>query len=236
MKTSTIRRLSVALLCVLAAVVAGLNLLHARAGVAQPAAPRADGTVEVGEDARREGLRFAAGVGPDDRRWVLAALARARPHARRLIAEVDGLVEVFAFTDARSLSGGGRALGITEAGPDGIRVGLDLPVLNGGRVSDRDSTVLHEFGHVLDFTLVRDDVRAAMDRQIPIGGPCASAEHSTGTCAAPEERFADTFAKWALHGAVSAFGAGYAVPTPVSLEDWGAPLDRLARDLPAGSG
>jgi hypothetical protein len=236
MTTSTIRRLGVALTCVLALAVAGLALLHARAGAARPAEPRADGTVEIDAATRRAGLRFADGVGPEDRRWILAAIDRARPHARRLIAEGDGLVEIFAFTDPRSLSGGGSALGITEAGPDGVRVGFDLPVLNGGRVSDRDSTVLHELGHVLDFTLVRDDVRGQMDRLIPTGGPCAASEHTTGSCAAPEERFADTFAKWSLHGAVSAFGAGYAVPTPASLEDWGAPLDRLALRLPPDAG
>jgi hypothetical protein len=236
MTTSTIGRLGVALACVLALAVAGLALLHARAGAARPGEPRADGTVAVDAATRRAGLRFAEDVRTEDRRWILAAIARARPQARRLIAEVDGLVEVRAFADPRSLSGGGSALAITESGPDGIRVGFDLPVLNGGRVSDRDSTVLHELGHVVDFTLVRDDVRAQMDRLIPTGGPCAATVHSTGSCAAPEERFADTFAKWALHGAVSAFGAGYAVPTPASLEDWGAPLDRLALRLPRDAG
>ena len=49
-----------------------------------------------------------------------------------------------------------------------------------------------------------------------------------GACAQPEERFADTFAKWALRGAVSAAGAGYAIAAPASLEDWGAPLGALA--------
>ena len=47
-------------------------------------------------------------------------------------------------------------------------------------------------------------------------------------CATPQERFADTFAKWALRGAVSIAGAGYSLPAPASLEDWGAPLARLA--------
>ena len=48
-----------------------------------------------------------------------------------------------------------------------------------------------------------------------------------------EERFADTFAKWALNGAVSEVGAGYGIATPASIEDWGAPLGRLAFSLPA---
>jgi hypothetical protein len=211
-----------------AAVLAFAVALVPRAGAPAAAAPepRADGTFEVSEAAREAGLRFAPDVPEADRRWIRAAVARARPNARRLIAEVDGLVEVFAFTDGESLSGGGHALGITQAGPDGIRVGFDLPVLDGGRRTDRDAVVLHELGHVLDFTIVADDVRARMDGQIPTAGPCATGD-VTGSCAAPEERFADTFAKWALHGAVSAYGAGYAVPTPASLEDWGAPLDDL---------
>ncbi len=56
-------------------------------------------------------------------------------------------------------------------------------------------------------------------------------EASRGDCTAPEERFADTFAKWALRGAVSLAGAGYSVASPASLEDWGAPLARLAIDI-----
>jgi hypothetical protein len=231
MATSTFRRASVSLLSGAAALAIAVAVIP-HAGPPAAAGPRAGGTVEVSGATRDAGLRFAPDVPEADRAWIRAAIARARPNARRLITEVDGMVEVFAFTDGESLSGGGRALGITQAGPDGVRVGFDLPVLDGGRRSDRDATVLHELGHVLDFTIVGDDVRAEMDRQIPAGGPCATAD-ATGSCAAPEERFADTFAKWALRGAVSAYGAGYAVPTPASLEDWGAPLDHLAVRLAA---
>ena len=55
----------------------------------------------------------------------------------------------------------------------------------------------------------------------------------TGACAEPAERFADTFAKWALRGGVSAVGAGYEVANPPSLEDWGAPLSALSVSLAA---
>ena len=54
----------------------------------------------------------------------------------------------------------------------------------------------------------------------------------TGSCAEPAERFADTFAKWALRGGVSAVGAGYEVANPPSLEDWGAPLAALSASSP----
>ena len=70
---------------------------------------------------------------------------------------------------------------------------------------------------------------AAIDALIPRGGACGAAID----CDRAEERFADTFAKWALRGAVSAAGAGYGVPNPPSLEDWGAPLAQLAFSLPA---
>ncbi|HEY6892052.1 MAG TPA: hypothetical protein VI300_29890, partial [Solirubrobacter sp.] len=50
----------------------------------------------------------------------------------------------------------------------------------------------------------------------------------SGDCTAPAERFADTFAKWGLRGAVSAYGAGYGTLAPASLESWGAPLASLA--------
>ena len=63
----------------------------------------------------------------------------------------------------------------------------------------------------------------------------AASPPDTGDCTAPEERFADTFAKWALRGEVSAAGAGYEVATPASLEDWGAPLAALAIEVEVAS-
>ena len=64
-------------------------------------------------------------------------------------------------------------------------------------------------------------------------GGCVTPVH--GDCTAPEERFADTFAKWALRGAVSAAGAGYGVASPASLEDWGTPLATLAIKIQVAS-
>ena len=89
---------------------------------------------------------------------------------------------------------------------------------------DRDTVVLHELGHVIDFALVPEEVNAALDEQIPRGGSCGLAID----CDLLEERFADTFAKWALSGAVSEVGAGYGIAMPASLEGWGAPLASLA--------
>jgi hypothetical protein len=47
------------------------------------------------------------------------------------------------------------------------------------------------------------------------------------------EKFADTFAKWALRGDFPE-SAGYGVATPASLEEWGAPLASVAAQLDAG--
>jgi hypothetical protein len=181
-------------------------------------------TVIVTESARAGGLRYAPGVRRGDRAWIEAALARARPEAARLIAEVDGLITVGTFTDA------GTTLGITRSHARGFTVDVNVTHLDGRLAGDRATVVLHELGHVIDFALVPADVGRTLDVAIPRGGPCGLAID----CDRPEERFADTFAKWALHGAVSAAGAGYGIPAPASIEDWGAPLSRIAYALPAG--
>jgi hypothetical protein len=181
-------------------------------------------TVEIAEAARSAGLRFAAGVAPADRDWILAAIGSARPEAARLIAEVDGLVLVGAYGDP------GDTLGVTRGGPDGFTIDFNVERLDSDRAGDRAAVVLHELGHVIDFALVTRDVNAALDGQIPRGGHCGEAVN----CDSVEERFADTFAKWALNGAVSEVGAGYGIAMPASIEDWGAPLAQLSYRLPAG--
>jgi hypothetical protein len=180
-------------------------------------------TVDITASARAAGLRFGAGVPPSDREWIRAAIARARPEAARLIAEVDGLVRVGTAVED-------DALGVTRSGPRGFAVDLDVARLDNDRVLDRATVVLHELGHVIDFALVPTALNATLDEQIPQGGPCGLAID----CELPEERFADTFAKWALNGAVSEVGAGYGVPMPPSIEGWGAPLAELSFRVPAG--
>jgi hypothetical protein len=180
-------------------------------------------TVDITESARAAGPRFGADVPPPDREWILAAIARARPEAARLIGEVDGLVRFGTAVDD-------DALGVTRSGPRGFSVDLAVAMLNNDRVMDRATVVLHELGHVIDFALVPAALNATLDEQIPRGGPCGLAID----CDRPEERFADTFAKWALNGAVSEVGAGYGIAMPPSIEGWGAPLAALAFRLPAG--
>ena len=181
-------------------------------------------TVDISAAARAAGPAFAPGVPAADRAWVRTALAAARPEAARLIAESDGLVRFSVFS-----AGPEAPLGVTRSHAHGFDVSLNVAQLNGLRAADRTTVVLHELGHVVDFALVPRALDASLDAGIPRGGPCGAAID----CDRPEERFADTFAKWALNGAVSAAGAGYGIAAPASLEDWGAPLAQLALSLPA---
>ena len=179
---------------------------------------------------RAAGARFSADVPELDRAWILAAIAAARPEAQRLIAEVDGLVEYRIHR--------GDPLGVTRSrvGPGGadFLISYDVASLDGLRQQDRTVTVLHEYGHVIDRALVPRRTNDLLEAGIPRTGACGNyGGVMTGACAVPEERFADTFAKWALRGGVSAVGAGYEVATPPSLEDWGAPLSALSVSLAA---
>jgi hypothetical protein len=158
---------------------------------------QADAAVEgVSAEQRAATLRFAATVAPKDRAWILAAVASARPEARRLIDEVDGLIEV--RTDLSSAD----AIGMAQMQDGQATVSLDARLLNGERAVDRSVSVLHEIGHIVDFVLVEDELRGRMDAAIPrLGTP------------AVEERFAETFARWALGGRVDR-GLGRAARAP----------------------
>jgi hypothetical protein len=93
--------------------------------------------------------------------------------------------------------------------------------------------VLHELGHVVDFALVPESLDRTLDAGIPTGLGCE--EGLLGGCANREERFAETFAKWALGDIGVSLNIGYKVPPPrLPLEAWGAPLAQLAADSPAG--
>jgi hypothetical protein len=185
-------------------------------------------TARIRAEERAAGLRFAAGVTASDRAWIEAAIAKARPEAQALVAEVDGLIELRTHR--------GLPIGYTESLMRGDRatftISFDSVLLNGHRTTDRDVVVLHELGHAIDLAVVPQELNDRLDAQIPRTGTCVNDSHGlAGSCTEPVERFADTFAKWALRGSVSAVGAGYGVATPASLEDWGAPLATLAGEL-----
>jgi hypothetical protein len=201
----------------------GLVLLAALAGCG-------GGEPPVSQQVRDAGLRFAPEVSAGDREWILAAIEQARPEARSLVDDIDGMVVVKTYSDPNS-----PAVGLmVPTGPGAYDVSFNLAYLNANRRQDRDSTVLHELAHVIDHALVAPELRDRLAAQLPSVGTCVTAH--TGDCTEPAERFADTFAKWALRGAVSAYGAGYGVATPVSLEDWGAPLAALAIDIEVAAG
>jgi hypothetical protein len=181
----------------------------------------------IGAEVRAAGARFEPAVTAGDRAWIGAAIEQVRPEARRLIDEIDGTVTF--HTEP-----GGAMMGLAESGPEGSRVWFNVAQLNGDRTQDRNNAVIHELGHVVDYELVEDNLMRRLDAGIPRGGPCVqdAIGNVGGGCAPVEERFADTFAKWALRGKVSAAGAGYMIPSPASLEDWGAPLAELSLSLP----
>jgi hypothetical protein len=183
-------------------------------------------TMEIPPDVRAAPLQFAPAVSPADRAWILAAIATSRPEAQQLIGEIDGLVEI------RTDLAGGDAIGLAQMRAGRAVVSLDVQALNGDRAIDRNVAVLHELGHVIDYLLVSDELIKQLDAGIPTVGTCASwSAEPTGACTAVEERFADTFAKWALGGRVSLAGSGYGIPLPASIEDWGQPLGLLAAQL-----
>jgi hypothetical protein len=173
-----------------------------------------------------------SGVTPQDRAWILGSIASARPEAQRLIAEVDGLVEMRSDLNGpgRIYAGADQAIGLTEGAGDHAIVALDGGLLDGERAIDRPMVVLHELGHVIDFLLVDDKLMATLDAGIPAASCQVMIADGHG-CTSVEERFADTFAKWALRGRFSLAGSGYGIPTPPSLEDWGAPLARFSYQL-----
>ncbi len=170
---------------------------------------------------RTQGLRFE-GVAPGDERVVLTAVAGARPEARRLLDAVTGLVTV------RVGPAGATAAGYTQTTPTGYDVQLDLGLVSqalGSRGIDR--LVLHELGHVVRFALVDPALLRTLDAGIPHGYGCE--DGTTGACAKPEERFAESFSKWAMGDIGVNLDIGYKVlPPSYGLEAWAAPLTRLS--------
>ena len=167
-------------------------------------------------------LTFDA-VNPQDQQVILDAIHSARPEAQRLIDIVDGAVTLH-VADA-----GEGAAGWTEGSRDGYQVTIDLAKVSqnlGPRGVQR--TVLHEFGHVVDFAIVPAGLKARLDAEIPQGySPCESGRRDAA-CAAREERFAETFSKWATGDIGASLDIGYRVPPPnTSLEEWGRPLAQL---------
>ena len=167
-------------------------------------------------------LRFAPGVAASDQQVVRDAVAAARPQARRLVELVAGLVTVSVGSPERAVAGEMRTT------PAGYDVELDLGQVyatNGLRGVRR--VVLHELAHVVDHALVPAALERELDAATPPGFGCD--DGNSGACAEREERFAESFAKWATGDIGVDIYLGYRVPPPTSLQSWGAPLAALTR-------
>ncbi|MEA2182675.1 MAG: hypothetical protein QOF69_1860 [Solirubrobacteraceae bacterium] len=179
--------------------------------------------VTILDDATRAAtFSFASGTTPEQQQVFLAAIAIARPEARRLIDDVDGLVTVrFGVPDVAG------AIGLTSFDGESYEVTVDLAGVSrrhGAR--GVDAVILHEMGHVVDRAVVPDELMATLDAQIPSGVRCLPGQ-PTGSCATVQERFADTFAKWAMDDLGVNGTVGYRILPPVPIAKWGQPLARL---------
>jgi hypothetical protein len=208
---------------VLVAVLAVACLVALRAhhsGVAQAlGGGREAGKISAAE--RAATFTFDPSIAPADRAAVVRAVGDASPPAQALIGAVDGLVNV------RLATLGSKVVGLTESDGDRYDVTLDLGAVSreyGQRGIDR--LVQHELGHVVDFALVPEALDEQLDAQIPKGYGCE--DGNSGGCANRDERFAESFAKWASGDIGVDLYLGYKVPPPDDLANWGAPLAALA--------
>ncbi len=168
-------------------------------------------------------FEFEATFPAADREWVQAAVQKARPEAVTLIEAVAPRT-MFVPVDDKLALWAGMAF---QRPPSGYAVRLNLARLDGDAKDARDASVVHELGHVVHMALISHELEAQLLAGIPGGGGNCMTSPCPDT-----ERLAETFAKWALRGDVPE-KAGYGIPTPASLEDWGAPLAALAAQLDA---
>ncbi|MBA2349903.1 MAG: hypothetical protein H0V81_16625 [Solirubrobacterales bacterium] len=197
-----------------------LGLLAIRGGQGPQSPPTASAFASPTAESRARGLRFE-GVTPGDQQAVLAAIGRSRPEAQRLFDAVSGLIVVRVGPLGRGEAGSSTS---SSAGYD---VQLDVAGVTaalGARGVER--LVLHELGHVVDAALVPDALKTSLDAGIPAGYGCE--DGVTGSCAIREERFAESFAKWAMDDIGLNLDLGYKVLPPAQpLAVWGAPLAAL---------
>lgn len=178
---------------------------------------------EISAAERAATFTFAPGTAAADQAAVAQAVADARPEAQRLIAAVDGLTDITVAGTADGVVG-------TTQSETGERFQVTLNLGLAARIKGQrgiDRLVLHELGHVVDFALVPAALNTQLDAAIPRGYGCEEGE--TGACAIPDERFAESFAKWALRDIGVGVDLGYKIPPPDDLESWGAPLAALLK-------
>ncbi|MCU0314461.1 MAG: hypothetical protein MUC84_10435 [Solirubrobacteraceae bacterium] len=183
-----------------------------------------DGALELTASLRAATFTFDPSIAPADREILLDAVARSRPDARRLVALVDGLVDIRLGRPAQE-----TAIATTLVGGPRYPITLDLARI-WARAGQRgvDRVMLHELAHVLDHALLPDALVEPLAADVPAGWSCEQAQ--TGACTIGEERFAESFAKWATGDIGVNLQLGYEVLPPATpLEQWGVPLARFGR-------
>lgn len=211
---------------VVLALLAGLVASGGAGGLAPgPPAGRidADSSPAIADDVRARSHVSDPGVPPDVAEWFASAVSRVRPEARRLIDAVDGQVTLGVHPSE------GLVAGFVQPTAEGFNLSLAADSLRRYDQEIRDHVIIHELGHVVDLALVPSALNAELDLAVPRIGGCAGAGDDAG-CASAEERFADTFAKWALDDPVVLSGivsVGYRVAPPANLAVWGEPLAQL---------
>ena len=186
-------------------------------------AARAPGDVRATSVLKAEsvdaGFTYGPSVNEADRLAIEAAVAGARPEAQRLVALIDGLTTV-------NVGPAGGAAGTAADLGDRFELQLDLGLVRTMGPRGVARLVMHELGHVVDFALMDDALLEQLNAGIPAGWVCE--EGKVGSCAEKEERFAETFAKWATGDIGVDIYLGYKVPPPsMPLDTWGAPLSGL---------
>ena len=161
-------------------------------------------------------------MAPADRQAFLAAVASGRPEARRLIALVDGLVDV-----RIGPTGMAGAIGLTEGGEPGYRVTIDLDLVihrYGPRGVQR--TVLHELGHVVD---TRSSPTTLAASSTPPSPPAGAATPASRRLRRPARSASPRRSPSGRPGTSASTSIGYKVAPPAApLDVWGEPLARLA--------
>jgi hypothetical protein len=197
--------------------------LYLRAHPQATAGAQARQVGEISDAERAATFAFAPGTAQADQDAIVHAVADARPEAQQLIAAIDGVTDVVVAGTEAGVAG-------TTSSKTGDRFTVTLNLGLAARSKGQrgiDRLVLHELGHVVDFALVPAALNTQLDAGIPRGYGCE--EGQTGACAVPEERFAESFAKWALGDIGVGVDLGYKIPPPDDLEAWGAPLAALLK-------
>lgn len=210
----------------------GARLRLAVAGGARPAEVA---TAPMPAAVAARSFRFEPAVSAAQRRAFVAAVRADSTAAQALLGVLDGFTTI-GLLPADSPYGGLA----TEAG-DGRFLVQILPSVLSGPAADRDFVINHELGHVVRFAAIGGRDLEAIDALVTAGSRCVAYDAATPDaapadgCADAEERFATTFARWALKLRVPA-GSGSDVPSPASFPVVGGMIRRgFTFALPSGS-